>query len=82
MTLRAAVLQGAAGDVDRATLSRVQHAARQYRRRLGLRDATEADGDTARLLAGAFPRSDRPGARRGGPVSPVGRRQRPAAGGG
>jgi ATP-dependent helicase HrpB len=55
LALRAAVLQGGPGDVDRATLARVRESARQYRRRLGLHPDTTAAGDTAKTLAAAFP---------------------------
>ncbi|MGS0648200.1 ATP-dependent helicase HrpB [Komagataeibacter melomenusus] len=42
-------------DADRAALSRIRHAARQYRRRLGLGRDIEAAGDPAALIAAAFP---------------------------
>lgn len=42
-------------DADRAALSRIRHAARQYRRRLGLGRDIPASGDPAALIAAAFP---------------------------
>lgn len=42
-------------DADRAALSRIRHAARQYRRRLGLARDIMAEGDCAALIAAAFP---------------------------
>ncbi|MBV1831418.1 ATP-dependent helicase HrpB [Komagataeibacter melomenusus] len=42
-------------DADRAALSRIRHAARQYRRRLGLGRDIEATGNPAALIAAAFP---------------------------
>lgn len=42
-------------DADRAALSRIRHAARQYRRRLGLGRDIVAQGDCAALIAAAFP---------------------------
>ncbi len=65
LTLRAAVLQGGPGDVDRTAMARVRQAAGQYRRRLGLRTDAPATGDTAWLLAQAFP--DRVAQSRGEP---------------
>ncbi|WP_415553707.1 ATP-dependent helicase HrpB [Komagataeibacter rhaeticus] len=42
-------------DADRAALSRIRHAARQYRRRLGGARDIAASGDPAALIAAAFP---------------------------
>ncbi|GAN99780.1 DNA helicase HrpB [Komagataeibacter xylinus NBRC 13693] len=42
-------------DADRAALSRIRHAARQYRRRLGLGRDIPASGDPAALIVAAFP---------------------------
>lgn len=52
---------------DRGALSRIRRVASQYRRRLGLRTDTAADGDPGKLLAAAFP--DRIAQRRGEPGS-------------
>jgi ATP-dependent helicase HrpB len=70
MALRAAVVQGGPeqmerGDIDRGALARVRQAAGQYRRRLGLRADAPARGETAPLLAHAFP--DRVAQSRGEP---------------
>ncbi|HYZ22971.1 MAG TPA: ATP-dependent helicase HrpB [Rhodopila sp.] len=67
ITLRTAVIAGAAADADRGALSRIRQGSAQYRRRLGIPANTAASGDAGKLLAAAFP--DRIAQRRGEPGS-------------
>ncbi len=65
--IRLAALEQGDADADRSTLSRIRRAAGQYRRRLRLTNATQAEGDPGKLLAAAFP--DRIAQLRGQPGS-------------
>jgi ATP-dependent helicase HrpB len=67
IVLRLAAIAEGDPAADRGALSRIRRVAGQYRRRLGLRADTTADGDPGRLLAAGFP--DRIAQRRGEPGS-------------